>query len=367
MTILFNNFRDEPTALIEKEIDAAARVIRSGHFVLGSEVASFEDRWAEYSGSQHAVGVGNGMDALEIGLRALNIGFGDEVITTPITALATVFAIQRSGATPVLADIDPDTGLLSIDSVRRCLSKSTKAVLLVHLYGQVRDLKVWQHFCSEHNIMLLEDCAQSHGAKWDGVGCGNFGEWGAFSFYPTKNLGAIGDGGALITNREDLAKQAKTLRNYGQADRYVHPVFGFNSRLDEIQAAILSERLAYLDQFIARRRAIANFYREHIQSDLVQCLAKPISLENHVYHLFVVKTPLRDDLQRHLSRFNISTLIHYPVCAHQQPSMSGCLVDPQGLMIAEVFANEVLSLPCNPQLTNDEIAQVVKVVNAYEG
>ena len=367
MTILFNNFKAEPNALIEKEIEAAARVIRSGHFVLGPEVANFERLWASYSGSEHAIGVGNGMDALEIGIRALDIGAGDEVITTPMTALATVFAIQRAGATPVLADIDPGTGLLSMESVQRCISKRTKAVLLVHLYGQVQELKAWQRFCLENKIALLEDCAQSHGAKWDGMGCGNFGEWGAFSFYPTKNLGAIGDGGALITNREDLARQASILRNYGQMDRYVHPVFGFNSRLDEIQAAILLERLAYLDQFIERRRTIANFYHEHIQSDLVRCLAKPISRENHVYHLFVVKTALRDALQQHLDKHKVATLIHYPICAHQQPSMNQCSIDPRGLLLAEQHAMECLSLPCNPHLTDGEIEQVIAVVNAFQG
>ena len=365
--ILMNDFKAEPAEIREAMLGAVNRVLESGWYVLGNEVVAFEKQWALACGVDYAVGVGNGMDALEIGIRALGIEAGDEVITTPMTALATVFAIQRAGATPVLADIDPDTGLLSMESVLRCLSKRTKAVLLVHLYGQVKHLESWQVFCSENKILLLEDCAQSHGAKWNGVGCGNFGEWGAFSFYPTKNLGAIGDGGALITNREDLARQASIVRNYGQTDRYVHPVFGFNSRLDEIQAAILLERLAYLEQFIERRRTIANFYHEHIQSDLVRCLAKPISRENHVYHLFVVKTALRDALQQHLGKHKVATLIHYPICAHQQPSMNGCLIDPQGLFLAEKHAMECLSLPCNPQLTDGEIEQVIAVVNAFQG
>ena len=204
-------------------LDAAKRVIDSGWYVLGKEVEAFEEKWATACGVVHAVGVGNGMDAIEIALRALGIGHGDEVITTPMTAFATVLAIMRSGATPVLADIDPNTALLSHDSAERCISPRTRAVVLVHLYGQIRDMDAWEAFCNRHGISLVEDCAQAHLAQWKNRTAGSFGEIGAYSFYPTKNLGALGDAGILVTNNAKLAEAAGRLRNYGQSVRYHHP------------------------------------------------------------------------------------------------------------------------------------------------
>lgn len=365
MNIPFNNFKAEPQNLQNQEVSAAERVIRSGHYILGPEVSDFEQRWASYSGSKFSVGVGNGMDALEIGMRALGIGPGDEIITTPLTALATVFAIMRTGASPVLADIEVNTGLLSISSVERCLSKKTKAVLLVHLYGQVRNLQVWKDFCMDRQIELLEDCAQSHGARWDGVGCGNFGRWGAFSFYPTKNLGAIGDGGALNTSDPEIFHHAKSLRNYGQSDRYRHPIFGFNSRLDEIQAAILSERLIFLNDFIEKRRQVAAEYQARIKNPLIRILDEPLSAENHVYHLFVVRTPKRDSLQKYLKESGVETIAHYPIPAHLQIPLRACRSDPLGLMNAELFSDECLSLPCNPQISKDEARYIADLINRY--
>ena len=238
--ILMNDFKAEPAELREAMSAAAARVFASGWYVLGNELKAFEQAWAAACGTAFCLGVGNGMDAIELALRGLDIGPGDEVVTTPMTAFATVLAVLRAGATPVLADIEPDSGLLSPASVRRCLSPRTRAVLLVHLYGQMRDMPAWAALCGDAGIALIEDCAQAHLACWDGQPAGSLGVAGAYSFYPTKNLGAIGDGGALVTQSEPLAQRVGRLRNYGQSERYVHPELGMNSRLDELQAALLS-------------------------------------------------------------------------------------------------------------------------------
>jgi dTDP-4-amino-4,6-dideoxygalactose transaminase len=244
--ILMNDFKAEPAALREAMAGAATRVFGSGWYVLGQELKAFEQAWASACGTSHCLGVGNGMDAIELALRALDIGHGDEVVTTPMTAFATVLAVLRSGAQPVLADIDPSSGLLSPASVRRCIGARTRAVLPVHLYGQLRDMDAWMALHDETGLAVVEDCAQSHLARWRGRTAGSFGVAGAYSFYPTKNLGAIGDGGALVTNDEALAARVARLRNYGQSERYVHPELGLNSRLDELQAALLGERLHWL-------------------------------------------------------------------------------------------------------------------------
>jgi dTDP-4-amino-4,6-dideoxygalactose transaminase len=363
--ILLNDFKAEPEALIQEQLAAVEQVIRSGWYVLGKEVKSFETEWAKRCGTAFAVGLGNGMDAAEIGLRALNIGPGDEVITTPMTAFATVLAILRAGAVPVLADIEPETALLSISSVERCLSKQTKAVLLVHLYGQIRDMDAWNQFCEGHHVHLVEDCAQAHLAVWEGKAAGTFGEWGAYSFYPTKNLGALGDGGALITHSEEIAHQASMLRNYGQSQRYHHPEIGLNSRLDEIQAAMLSVRLGWLDTFTTRRREIAEAYLADIDNPKICLLSKPHRMENHVYHLFVVRCQERDRLADFLQEQGISSLIHYPVNVHHQIPCNQVRRDPQGLPYAEEHANTCLTLPCHPQMSNTDVARVIKAVNEF--
>ncbi|TXL12689.1 hypothetical protein BMR05_14580 [Methylococcaceae bacterium HT4] len=247
--ILMNDFKAESIELQQAMQSAVERVLASGWYILGKELESFEEQWANICGTKYGIGVGNGMDAIEISLRALGIGVGDEVITTPMTAFATVLAIIRAGATPVLADIDSSTALLDPLSVQLCISPKTRALLLVHLYGQVRCMNEWKVLCDDNNIILLEDCAQAHLAAWQGRMAGSFGAAGAYSFYPTKNLGAAGDAGLLITNEIEVATKAKYIRNYGQSERYHHPEIGLNSRLDEIQAAILSERLKWLSGF----------------------------------------------------------------------------------------------------------------------
>lgn len=365
--ILINGFAQEPRDLRDAMVAAASSVVDSHHYILGPAVERFEGRWAAASGARHAVGVANGMDALEIGLRALGIGPGDEVITTPMTAFATVLAVLRAGATPVLADIDPGTALLSPASVERCIGPRTRAVLLVHLYGQARDLAGWAALCSRHGIDLLEDCAQSHLAVEHGVAAGTVGRFGGYSFYPTKNLGALGDAGALVTDDDDLAATARMLRNYGQSTRYEHPLVGLNSRLDEMQAAILDVRLDWLAAFTERRRAVAARYDAEIMQPAVRLLVPPVEPSAHARHLYVVCTEHREDLARHLADSGVQTLIHYPVPVHHQPPCRDIARDPEGLAAADAHARTCLSLPCHPQLSDDDVDTVIRAVNAFRG
>jgi len=364
--ILMNDFKAEPEELRIAELAAVERVLHSGWYVLGNEVKKFEMLWAERCGIASSVGVGNGMDAIEIGLRALDIGEGDEVITTPMTAFASVLAIIRAGATPVLADINPETALLDPASVERCIGPRTKAVLLVHLYGQIRDMECWVALCEQHGIALLEDCAQSHLARWSGKAAGNFGRFGAYSFYPTKNLGALGDAGALVSNDDELAQRAAVLRNYGQSVRYHHTELGLNSRLDELQAALLQVRLEYLDGYTERRRQIAQTYRERVANPRVRLLAAPLQAESHVYHLFVLICEERDRLAQHLKSCGVETYVHYPVPVNRQPPCRNLHCDPNGLPIAEQHAATCLSIPCHPQMSDADISTVVDAINAFQ-
>ena len=366
MMIPMNAFQREPESLRAEEMTAARAVLESGWFILGERVQTFESEWASRIGAKYVIGVGNGMDAIEIGLRSLDIGPGDEVITTPMTAFATVLAIFRAGAIPVLADINPDTALLDRQSVERCISPKTKAVLLVHLYGQVRAMTDWRKLASQEGLHLLEDCAQSHLAMHHDACSGSIGTWGAFSFYPTKNLGAIGDGGALSTSDEEVAVRARMLRNYGQSERYQHPVLGLNSRLDELQAALLSVRLGRLDEFTRRRRQIAGAYRARLKNPKIRLLADPESKDSHVYHLFVIRCNERDRLANHMKARLIETLIHYPVPVHLQSPCRDVRRDPSGLVEAERHAATCLSIPCHPFLSDAEVSRIIETVNEFK-
>lgn len=365
--ILMNDFKAEPPELREAMLGAARRVLESGWYVLGNEVVAFEKQWAVACGVDYAVGVGNGMDAIEIALRALDVGPGDEVITTPMTAFATVLAILRAGATPVLADINPETALLSIDSTARCVTPKTKALLLVHLYGQVRNMKAWLDFCAKHEIKLVEDCAQAHLATWQGKVAGSFGAAGAYSFYPTKNLGAPGDAGMLVADDEAIAQRAGRLRNYGQSVRYHHPELGMNSRLDEIHAAMLAERMRWLPEFTERRRQIAKTYQIGIKNPKIRLLASPEESLAHVFHLYVITCEQRGALQAHLEQHQVQSHIHYPIPIHHQEPCRNMAHDPQGLGNSERHATTCLSLPCHPQMTDSNVAAVIAAVNSFQG
>lgn len=355
--------RPQPLRMAEKL--AVERVLDSDWFVLGTEVSTFEARWARECGTRWAVGVANGMDAIEISLRALGVGPGDEVVTTGLTAYATVLAIMRTGATPVLADIDRQTGLQDIESTRRCLTRRTKAIVLVHLYGQVRDMDRWTELTVEMCIPLVEDCAQSHLARYGGRACGSFGTVGAFSFYPTKNLGAMGDAGAIVTSEEGIAGQARVLRDYGQDGKYHHVRAGLNSRLDEIQAAILLARLDWLERFTQRRQAIGAFFQKSLVNPQVDLLARPTASECHVYHLFVVLSSRRDALSRYLGERGIQSAVHYPLPIHKQAVCAGIRRDPRGLGNAERHADRCLSVPCHPSLDQADLDLIASAINEF--
>ena len=362
-SVVGNDFRREPQDLLQAELEAAERVLRSGWWILGAEVAAFEQCWASYTGTSYAVGVANGLDAIEIALRALGIGPGDEVITTPVTAYATTLAIQRSGAVPVFADIDPTTGCLAAESVATCVTTSTKAVLPVHLYGRAADLDGLAELCASRELALVEDCAQAHGARHRGRPVGSVGICAAWSFYPTKNLGAIGDAGALTTSDSSLAEAARCLRNYGQSDRYHHDRVGLNSRLDELQAALLQVRLPWLETWTSRRRQIAALYRNRITHPLLEPLAEEKDPDAHVHHLYVLRTPDRDRVRTFLSSCGVATLIHYPLACNQQTALGLHRVAPAGIPHALNHCSSCFSLPIHPFLSDAEVEQVIEACN----
>ena len=363
LSISANDFRRESSALQQAEVAAFQRVVSSGWWVLGNEVNRFEEQWAAHAGSTHAIGVANGLDALEISLRALGVGEGDEVITTPVTAYATTLAIQRCGAVPVFADIDPSTACLSPDSIRSCITASTRAVLPVHLYGRCADLAAISEICAKNNLFLVEDCAQAHGAMYDGKPVGSIGHCGAWSFYPTKNLGAIGDAGAITTSLPEIDSIARSMRNYGQKDRYLHERLGLNSRLDELQAAILTERLPYLASWTARRREIAARYRACIVHPQISHLSEDSDPDSNVYHLYVLRSDSRSLILEYLKGSGVSCLIHYPFASTQQKALGPHRVSPGGITKALEHCSTCFSLPVHPFLTDQEVDYVIESVN----
>jgi dTDP-4-amino-4,6-dideoxygalactose transaminase len=362
MQIPFNDFKKEYHAH-KKGVDGAVqKVLESGWYILGKEVESFEKNFAEYIGAGHAVGVGNGMEALQIALLTLGVGKGDEVITTSLSAVATALAIVAVGATPVFADIDRYFHLDPKD-VENKITPKTKAIIPVHLYGQAADIAVLRKISKKYNVFIVEDCAQAHGAIFKGKRVGTFGAANAFSFYPTKNLGAYGDGGAVVTKDPVLAEKIRMARNYGQSNRYEHPIYGLNSRLDELQAAILSVKLKTLDKENAKRNAVADIYKNELNK--VKEISLPLERPGagHIYHLFVIETEKRDELQKYLKEKGIATLIHYPIPIHKQKSFSK--YNALSLPRTERAAGRILSLPCNPFLTTAEVRYICKQIKDF--
>jgi dTDP-4-amino-4,6-dideoxygalactose transaminase len=341
------------------EIRAAiTRVIDSGWFVLGPEVDAFEQEFAALSGARRAIGTGNGTDAIAIALRALGIGPGDEVITTPLSAAYTALAIVMAGARPVFADVDAERLTLDPAAVEQAITPSTAAILPVHLYGQPADMPALAALADRRGLVVIEDCCQAHLATCTGQPVGTFGVAGAFSFYPTKNLGALGDAGAIITNDAALADRMKRIRNGGQADRYHHLDMGVNSRLDEMQAAILRARLPLLRQRTEQRRALAAEYRRRLSGAPVRV---PLEMDpGHVYHLFPVRTTRRSSLQAHLRAAGIETLVHYPVAISRQPAFASA--NPAECPRADAAAAEVLSLPLHPALPFTDVGAIADTI-----
>jgi dTDP-4-amino-4,6-dideoxygalactose transaminase len=354
------------------EIDAAvSRVLAGGQYILGGEAAAFEAAFAAWLGTEYAVGAGNGTDALELALRACGVGAGDLVFTVSHTAVATVAAIERAGAVPVLVDIEPGGFTMDPAALERALDAPLPgrpaAVLPVHLYGEPADMEPVLRLARRRGLWIIEDCAQSHGALYRGVPAGCIGDVGCFSFYPTKNLGAFGDAGMTATNHPALAASLREIREYGWRDRYVSARVGINTRLDPIQAAILGVKLPRLDAGNARRQAIAARYDEEL-AGLPLELPQRRPECTHVFHQYVIRTAEadRDRLREHLGRAGIGTGIHYPLPVHLQPAYQGRLAElPAGLPETARVARRILSLPMFPQLADDAVARVIAAIRAY--
>lgn len=355
----------------QAEIDSAIqRVLNSGWYILGREVESFEQEFAAYIGVHHAIGVASGTDALELSLQACGVGPGDLVFTVSHTAVATVAAIDLAGATPVLVDIDPVTYTMDPNCLEDALAHPSdgtpKAVIPVHLYGHPADMPSILELAKRHGLYVIEDCAQSHGATLDGRITGAWGDIAAFSFYPTKNLGALGDGGMVVTNNPGLAERVRLLQQYGWRERYISDIPGGNSRLDELQAAILRVKLRYLDGDNMRRRSLAQIYNS-LLAGAGLALSEVRSGVTHGYHQYVVRLPRRDALRTYLRQAGIGTLIHYPAPVHLQPAYQDRLPLVTPLPWTELIARQVLSLPMYPQLSDDQARSVGECICRFHG
>ncbi len=345
-------------------VDAVSRVLHSAQFILGPEVEEFEDQFAEYCQTRHAVGVANGTEALHMALRALDIGPGDEVITAGNSFAASAFAIAYAGATAVLVDVDPLDFNIDVNLIEEAISPRTKAIIPVHLYGQPARMKEILELARRHNLKVIEDAAQAHGAEVDGQRVGSFGDLACFSFYPGKNLGAYGDGGTVVTNDAILDERLRLLRNYGQATKNVHSMLGYNCRLDTMQAAILLVKMRWIEKWTEQRRQVAAWYREQL-ADLPLALPFDHSHTRHVYHLFVVRHPDRDRLMQELSEQQIYCGIHYPHPLNAADPLKSARTVPDGLPVCTRAASEILSLPIYPELRDEQVTRIAGALRAH--
>jgi dTDP-4-amino-4,6-dideoxygalactose transaminase len=351
-------------ATIADEVDAAMRgVVQRADFILGEDVAAFEAQFAEYLGVKQVVGVASGLAALEMALRAYDIGPGDEVITPANTFIATVLSIAAVGAKPVLVDMDPRTHNIDPTAIEAGITSRTRALMPVHLYGQPADLEPILAIAKRHNLLVIEDAAQAHGARYHDKRIGGFGHAAAFSFYPGKNLGAYGDGGAVATNDEKMAERLRQLRNYGQKAKYYHEVMGTNSRLDTVQAAVLRVKLGYLDQWNAGRRSHAAVYNSGLSSLPIR-LVQTLPQVEHVHHLYVVEVDDRATVQARLQERGISTGIHYPIPVHLQKASSSLGYRLGSFPHTERAAGRILSLPMYAEMTREQVDYVIETFTA---
>jgi dTDP-4-amino-4,6-dideoxygalactose transaminase len=348
----------------KNEIDTAIDgVLNSGRYILGDNVIQFENEFASFIGVPYAFGVGSGTEALHIALKAFNIGLGDEVITVSHTAVATIAAIRLCGAIPVFVDIEQDYFTINPECIKKAITKKTKAIIAVHLYGQPADMDSIMKLASEFNLKVIEDCAQAHGAKYNGKKVGSIGDAGCFSFYPTKNLGGIGDGGLITARDELIGMKIKLLREYGWKERYVSFIEGQNSRLDELQAAILRVKLKYLESDNGRRNKIASQYKVGLgRTDVL--IPKVRNKTKHVFHLYVIRTKKREQLMDFLSKSSINVLIHYPLPVHLQPAYHKFVTSP--LEITEKISHEILSLPIYPELSDEKVNYVIETIQKFK-
>jgi len=351
------------------EIDSALRrCLKSGWYILGQEVASFEKEFAAYLGIAHAVGVANGTDALYLALRACDVAPGDAVLSVSHTAVATIAAIKLCGATPVFVDIDPATFTMDVGRLEETVKNYRgrfKAIVPVHLYGHPAHMTDIMDIAARYDLRVVEDCAQAHGATWEDRKTATFGDIAAFSFYPTKNLGALGDGGAVVTHDGGLADRVRLLREYGWEERYISKSVGINSRLDELQAAILRVKLRHLDEDNSRRISLARLYTAALTDQERITLPQTASEATHVFHQYVIRVAERDSLRKYLRDRGTGTLVHYPVPVHQQPAYAGCFKLYSPLYETEAAAREILSLPLFPEMTGEQLETVVQQLRAW--
>lgn len=364
MNVPFLNLRS-PHEEVRSELQQAfERVLDSGWYILGKEVKEFEREFAAYCEAEHCVGVGNGLEALHLILRAYGIGAGDEVIVPSNTYIATWLAVTYAGATPVPVEPDERTYNLDPTKIEAAITPRTRAIIAVHLYGQPADMDAIHAVAKKHGLKVIEDAAQAHGARYKGRRVGSLGDAAGFSFYPGKNLGALGDGGAVTTNDAQLADKVRVLANYGSRIKYHNEGKGFNSRLDELQAAFLRVKLKKLDEWNARRKALAAAYLEALQGSRLVLPFVP-DWADPVWHLFVVRTPNRDALQKHLTEYGIGTMIHYPIPPHLQPAYAELGYHEGAFPISERIHREVLSLPMGPHLTQQQQNQVLRALREW--
>jgi dTDP-3-amino-3,4,6-trideoxy-alpha-D-glucose transaminase len=351
-------------ALMEELLATVADVAGRGAFTLGAPVEQFESEFAAWCGSKFSVGVSSGTAALELALRALEIGPGDEVIVPTNSFIATAEAVSAVGATPRLVDVDEDTSLLTAEIVAAALTPATRCVIPVHLYGRTVEMGPLADLCAEHDLYLIEDACQAHGSTYEGKRAGSIGHVGCFSFYPTKNLGGWGDGGAIVTADEELAKRIRLLRSHGESPRYHHRIVGTTARLDALQAAILRVKLRHLVSRNADRRRIGAALRAGLEGTSVELPTAAYEAADHVYHLFIVRSKRRDALRAHLERHGVSTAVHYPFPIHRTEAYGP---EPAGsLPVAERLVEEICTLPLFPTMSNDEIARIVAAVESFD-
>ena len=364
MTIPLVDLKSQYQDIRDEVMPNLQRVLDKANFILGEEVELFEDKFAAYCGAEHGVGVASGTDALHLALRAFNVGPGDEVITAANTFIATAMAISYTGATPVFVDVSPHDYNIDVALIERAITPRTKAIIPVHLYGLPADMDSILSIARRHELVVIEDAAQAHGAKFRGVPVGSIGDAGCFSFYPGKNLGAYGDGGIVVTNNREVVERLRRLRHYGQAVKNQHSMVGYNSRLDTLQAAVLLAKLNHLEQWNGKRRAIARRYRKLLaESDVV--LPSDTNERIHVYHLFVIQNANRDELMAHLQQRQIYCGIHYPTPVPESPPYRSARTVPDGVPISSSLARQILSLPIYPELTDEQVNLVADGISNF--
>jgi dTDP-4-amino-4,6-dideoxygalactose transaminase len=361
--IPFSEVKTQYESIKDEIQEAFEQVVESSWFVLGKNGEAFEKQFASYCNAKFGLGVGSGTEALHLALLACDIQPDDEVITVANTAVPTISAISFARAKPVFVDIDPDSYTMNPKLIEAKITDKTRVILPVHLYGQPADMGPILKLAQKYDLKVIEDACQAHGAEYDGKKVGALGDLGCFSFYPSKNLGAYGDGGMVVTDNPELADRVWMLRNYGQRKRYYHEIKGFNSRLDELQAAFLRKKLKHLNQWNERRRRLAQIYHDNLGNAVVKPIQKNYSY--HIYHLYVIRCERREELQQYLMDNEIQTLIHYPVPVHLQQAYQDLNIKPGSLPITEKYAAEILSLPMYPELKDDNVFYIADKINTF--